>query len=174
MFYSYSLCVCVCVFFATLFLTSRFPLFPQPLSVSASPNSFVFFPPLVNSSLLTVMFGSKFGQRLGRPLEWRLGGVWVCVWVEIGLCLGGWMKSGCARCGFGICSPWVWVLLIVGFIFIFYYTIFFLNILYALGFFFTYKFFVWSPNYNSYILVKPNLISIFNFIFEISFWHALH
>ena len=30
------------------------------------------------------------------------------------------MKSGCARCGFGICSPWVWVLLIVGFIFIFF------------------------------------------------------
>ena len=87
MFYSYSLSLSL--FFATLFLTSRFPLFPQPLSVSASPNSFVFFPPLVNSSLLTVMFGSKFGQRLGRPLEWRLGGVWVCVWVEIGLCLGG-------------------------------------------------------------------------------------
>ena len=129
MFYSYSLCVCVCVFFATLFLTSRFPLFPQPLSVSASPNSFVFFPPLVNSSLLTVMFGSKFGQRLGRPLEWRLGGVWVCVWVEIGLCLGGWMKSGCARCGFGICSPWVWVLLIVGFIFIFFWVVVLLTIM---------------------------------------------
>ena len=23
------------------------------------------------------------------------------------------MKSGCARCGFGICSPWVWVLLTI-------------------------------------------------------------
>ena len=36
---------------------------------------------------------------------------------------------------------------------------FFLNILCDLGFFFTYKLFVWSLNYNSNILVKPNLIS---------------
>ena len=70
------------------------------------------------------------------------------------------------------------------FILIFNTQFFFLNVLYALGFFFTSKIFVWIPNSNPDISVKPYLIQNFeylnnniyfkfSYIFEILFWHAL-